>query len=52
MLSLYLPHHHRPQAHNQSTTRRHTLNELHARLKTLKFYNGMLAVFPSYVVRN
>ena len=35
LLSLYLPHHHRPQAHNQSTTHSHTLNELHVPLKTL-----------------
>ena len=50
LLSLHLLHHHRPQAHNQSTTHRHTLNELHAPLKTLEFYNGMLAVFPPLVM--
>ena len=37
---------HHPQAHNQSTTRRRTLNELHASLKTSEFCNGMPAVFP------
>ena len=35
-----------------STTRRRTLNELHAPLKTLEFYSGMLAVFPPHVVLN
>ena len=34
LLSLYFPHHHCLQAHNQSTTRRHTLNELHAPSKS------------------
>ena len=51
-LSVYLPHRYRQQVHNQSTTRRHTLNELHASLKTLELYDGMLAVFPPHVVLN
>ena len=41
-----------PQAHNQSTTRRHTLNELHASLTISEFCNEMPAVFPPRVVLN
>ena len=44
--SLYLSHHHHPQTHSQSTTRRHTLNELHASLTISEFCNGCRRSFP------
>ena len=50
--SPYLSHHHHPQAHNQSTTRRPTLKEIHATLTISEFCNGMPAVFPPSVVLN
>ena len=36
LLSLYLPHLHHPQAHNQPTTPRQTLNELHTPYQNLR----------------
>ena len=50
--SPYLSHHHHPQAHNQSTTRRPTLKQIHASLAISEFCNGMPAVFPPPVVLN
>ena len=45
-------HHHHPQAHNQSTTCRPTLKQIHASLIISEFCNGMPAVFPLHVVLN
>ena len=39
--SPYLSHHHHPLAHNQSTTRRPTLKEIHASPTFSEFCNGM-----------
>ena len=50
--SPFLPHHHHPQVHNQSTTCRPTLKKIHASHKISEFCNGMPAVFPPPAVLN
>ena len=46
LLSLCLLHHCRPQMRGQFAAKRRTLGGLHAPLRTLEFYGGVLAVFP------